>query len=86
MAKLTFGMSWNYDAKEYHSFLNNNKLVHLKNHNEEYFKVGDGLKTKEGVTARIVEKYNNHENLSHDFTIANNKLTKEELDSHFSTL
>ena len=83
MAKLTFEMSWNYSEAQYDQFLKENKLVHLKSHGDKYFKVGDALRSEKGTIARIMDKFNNYENLSHDYTIANNKLTEEEMDKQF---
>jgi len=83
MAKLTFEMSWNYSDAQYDQFLKDNQLVHLKTHGDKYFKVGDALRSAKGTIARIMDKFNNYENLSHDYTIANNKLTEEEMDKQF---
>lgn len=76
-------MSWNYSEEEYEEFLALRKITHLKSHGERYFKVGDALRSEKGVIARIVGKFNNYENLSHDYTIANNKLDSEQMDVHF---
>ena len=83
MARLTFEMSWNYSEAEYDQFLKENKLVHLKSHGDKYFKVGDALRSEKGCIARVVAKFNNYENLSHDYTIANNKLSQEEMITQF---
>lgn len=83
MAKYRFEMSWNYSEEEYEQFLQDYKLTHLKSHKEKYFKVGDALRSEKGVIARIVGEFNNYENLSHDYTIANNKLDGEQMDVHF---
>lgn len=83
MAKLTFDMSWNYSEAEYDQFLKENKLVHLKSHGDKYFKVGDALRSEKGCIARIMDKFNNYENLSHDYTIANNKLSVDEMYTQF---
>lgn len=85
MAKLTFDMSWNYSEAEYDQFLKENKLVHLKSHGDKYFKVGDALRSEKGCIARIMDKFNNYENLSHDYTIANNKLSVDEMYSQFQS-
>ncbi len=85
MAKYTFEMSWNYSEEEYESFLEGRGLTHLKSHNEKYFKVGDALKSDKGVIARIMEKYNNYENYSHDYTIASNKLSVDEMYKNFGS-
>ena len=79
MAKYTFEMSWNYSEAEYEQFLKDHKLTHLKSHKEKYFKVGDALRSEKGAIARIMDKFNNYENLSHDYTIANNKLDNEQM-------
>lgn len=79
MAKYCFEMSWNYDEQEYHEFLESRNLTHLKTHNEPYFKVGDALRTRTGITARIMDKFNNYENYSHDYTLANKSLSVEQL-------
>lgn len=84
MAKYSFEMSWNYDKEEYQNFLKEGNLTHLKTHDDCYFKVGDALRTKEGVVARIVDKFNNYENYSHDYTIANNKLSTQEIYKAFA--
>ena len=83
MARLMIELPWNYSEKEYDDFLKENELVHLKSHGDKYFKVGDALRSKKGCIARIVDKFNNYENLSHDYTIANNKLSVEEMRNHF---
>lgn len=83
MAKLTFDMSWNYSEAQYDQFLKENKLVHLKSHGDKYFKVGDALRSEKGCIARIMDKFNNYENLSHDYTIANNKLSVDEMYTQF---
>ena len=83
MAKLTFEMSWNYSEAEYDQFLKENKLTHLKSHGDKYFKTGDALRSEKGTIARIMEKFNNYENLSMDYTIANNKLSQEEMITQF---
>lgn len=83
MAKLSFEMSWNYTEEQYNEFLKENDLVHLKTHGEKYFKVGDALRSSKGVIARIMERFSNYENLSIDYTIANNNLSKEEMYSQF---
>ena len=83
MAKLTFDMSWNYSEAEYDQFLKENKLVHLKSHGDKYFKVGDALRSEKGCIARIMDKFNNYENYSHDYTIANNKLSVDEMYTQF---
>ena len=85
MAKYSFEMSWNYDEQEYQDFLKEGNFTHLKTHNEAYFKVGDALRTRTGITARIVSKFNNYENCSHDYTLANNSLSVEELYQAFGT-
>jgi hypothetical protein len=85
MAKLTFEMSWNYSEAEYDQFLKENKLVHLKSHGDKYFKVGDALRSEKGCIARIMDKFNNYENLSHDYTIANNKLSVDEMYTQFQS-
>jgi len=77
MAKYTFEMSWNYSEEEYEQFLKDYKLTHLKSHKEKYFKVGDALRSNKGVIARIMEKFNNYENCSHDYTIANSKVCND---------
>ena len=77
MAKYTFEMSWNYSEKEYEQFLKDHKLTHLKSHKEKYFKVGDALRSNKGVIARIMDKFNNYENCSHDYTIANSKVCND---------
>ena len=77
MAKYTFEMSWNYSEQEYEQFLKDYKLTHLKSHKEKYFKVGDALRSNKGVIARIMDKFNNYENLSHDYTIANSKVCND---------
>lgn len=76
-------MSWNYSEEEYEQFLNEHSITHLKSHKEKYFKVGDALRSNKGVIARIMEKYNNYENSTHDYTIASNKLSVEEIYKHF---
>lgn len=83
MAKYIFEMSWNYDEREYRQFLKDYKLTHLKTHNEEYFKVGDALRSENGIIARIVHKFNNYENCSHDYTIANVKVSVDEMYDNF---
>jgi len=83
MAKYVFEMSWNYSEEEYKKFLEENKLVHLKSHGDKYFKVGDALRSEKGCIARIVDKFNNYENLSTDYTIANNKLSNNEMFEQF---
>lgn len=85
MAKLTFEMSWNYSEAEYEQFLKKNKLVHLKSHGDKYFKSGDALRSEKGCIARIVDKFNNYENYSHDYTIANNKLSEDEMYTQFQS-
>lgn len=85
MAKISFEMSWNYSEEEYNQFLKDNKLVHLKSHGDKYFKVGDALRSEKGCIARIMDKFNNYENLSHDYTIANNKLSTDEMYSQFQS-
>lgn len=84
MAKYCFEMSWNYDEQEYRNFLKEGNFTHIKTHNEPYFKVGDALRTRTGITARIVDKFNNYENYSHDYTIANNKLSVQEMYKAFA--
>ena len=76
-------MSWNYSEAEYEQFLKDHDLTHLKSHKEKYFKVGDALRSNKGVISRIMEKFNNYENLSHDYTIANNKLDSEQMNAQF---
>ena len=83
MAKTVFEMNWNYSGAQYDAFLKENSLVHLKSHGDKYFKVGDALRSSKGVVARIMDKFDNYENCSHDYTIANNKLTEEEMDKQF---
>ena len=85
MATLTFEMSWNYSEAEYDQFLKENKLTHLKSHGDKYFKAGDALRSEKGCISRIMDKFNNYENLSHDYTIANNKLSVEEMYSQFQS-
>ena len=77
MAKYTFEMSWNYSEEEYEQFLKDYKLTHLKSHKEKYFKVGDALRSNKGIIARIMDKFNNYENCSHDYTIANSKVCND---------
>lgn len=79
MSKYTFEMSWNYSEEEYEQFLKNHRITHLKSHKEKYFKIGDALKSEKGSIARIMDKFNNYENLSMDYTIANNKLDREQM-------
>lgn len=81
--KYTFELPWNYSEHDYHQFLNDHNLVHLKSHGEKYFKVGDALRSPKGVVARIMERHPNHENLSIDYTIANNKLDMMQMVEHF---
>jgi len=83
MAKYVFEMSWNYSEEEYEQFLKDHKLTHLKSHKEKYFKVGDALRSNKGVIARIMEKFNNYENLSHDYTIANSKVCNDVMTLEF---
>lgn len=83
MAKYTFEMSWNYSEEEYNEFLKEHSITHLKSHSDNCFKVGDALRSNKGVIARIMEKFNNYENSSHDYTIASNKLSIEEIYKHF---
>ena len=86
MAKVSFEMPWNYSEEEYNSFLEENELTHLRRHKSCYFKVGDALKNKKGVIARIMSETNNYENYSHDYLIANNKLSKSEMYDHFGCI
>jgi len=83
MAKFTFEMSWNYTEGEYEQFLKDHKVTHIKKHDEKYFKVGDALKSSAGIIARIMDKFNNYENCSHDYTIANKSVRAEEMRNAF---
>jgi len=83
MAKLTFELSWNYDEAEYLKLLQDNNLAHLKSHGSRFIKTGDAFKSSKGVIARVVDTFPNYENLSYDITIANNKLSIEEMYAQF---
>jgi hypothetical protein len=83
MAKFEFELSYNYDRKEFDKFLEDRKLKHLKNHKDWWLKVGDALRSEKGVIARVVNSFSNKENLSIDFTIANNVLDRNGMQEHF---
>lgn len=83
MSKYVVELGWNYDDDEYRQFLLDHDVVHLKSHGDRWFKVGDALRSRKGVIARVVDRFANRENLSIDITIANNKLSYEEMDKHF---
>lgn len=76
-------MTWNYDRDDYEQFLIDHNVTHLKSHGEKSLKVGDALRSAKGVIARIVDRFVNYENLSVDYTIANNQLSWEEMHEHF---
>lgn len=79
MGTYTIAMSWNYSEDEYMQYLHDTGTTHLKQHDENYLKVGDALRSKNGVVARIMERRANHENCSIDYVIANKKLNNIEL-------
>ena len=70
MGKIKIEFSWNETSEGLKQLLTENKLTHLKKHEYDYLKVGDALRSEKGVIVRVVEKFNNYENLSHDFTLA----------------
>jgi hypothetical protein len=83
MGKINIEFSWNNQDKELELLLGHNKLTHLKKHDGNCLKVGDALRSEKGVIVRVVEKFNNYENLSHDFILANKNVSSEELEKQF---
>ena len=83
MGKIQIEFGWNNQEEDLQKLLAENKLTHLKSHKENYLKVGDALKSDKGVIVRVVEKFNNYENLSHDFVLANKNVSSEELEKQF---
>lgn len=83
MGKIRIEFGWNNQEEDLQKLLAENKLTHLKSHKDNYLKVGDALKSDKGVIVRVVEKFNNYENLSHDFVLANKNVSSEELEKQF---
>jgi hypothetical protein len=83
MGKYTIEMSWNHDETEYRQFLQERGITHIKEHNSPYFKVGDALRSRKGLTVRVMSRFANYENYSEDYTIANNSSSVEELYKNF---
>lgn len=83
MGKISVEFSWNKQSEGLKQLLIENKLTHLKKHDDDYLKVGDALRSEKGVIARVVEKFNNYENYTHDFVLANKNVSSEELEKQF---
>lgn len=86
MAKLLLSLPYSYSEENIDKWLSDRQLLHLKSHDSHYISAGDALKSVKGVIARVVDIcYNEVDELFITITIANNKLSHEEMDEQFNT-
>jgi len=82
MAKLLLELPYSYCKEDIAEWLSDRSLVHLKSHGNHWITTGDALKSSKGVIARVVDTCRNE--VGEPFiTIANNKLSREEMDEQF---
>lgn len=84
MAKLLLSLPYSYSEEDINKWLSDRQLLHLKSHDSHYISTGDALKSAKGIIARVVDTCYNEVNEPF-ITIANNKLSQDQMDDQFDT-